>query len=86
MYLRSIACFNSDWMIINVRVVPNAKRPSITKEGSSSYKVRVNAPAVEGKANERLREILAEYFSVRKSDVSIENGSKGRDKTVIISE
>lgn len=71
-------------MIISVRVIPNAKRPSITREGSSSYKVKVDAPAVEGKANGRLIEIIAEYFGVRKSEISIENGAKGRKKVVRI--
>lgn len=48
----------------------------------SEYRVRIDAKAAEGKANERLRKLLADYFNVRKSDVTIVHGSKSRKKAV----
>ncbi|VVB76615.1 putative ACR, YggU family [uncultured archaeon] len=71
-------------MRISVTVVPNAKVASVAKTGNASYKVKVNARAVEGRANERLVEILADYFSLPKSCVTIVGGLKGRSKTVDI--
>ncbi|MBP2324027.1 uncharacterized protein YggU (UPF0235/DUF167 family) [Kibdelosporangium banguiense] len=43
------------------------------------------APAVEGKANERLRAVLAKAFGVRKGDVSVVAGDRGRDKVIELS-
>ena len=50
----------------------------------SIVRVRVAAPAVDGKANEELLEFLAEFFGVKKSYVSILRGEKGKEKTVQI--
>ncbi len=71
-------------MEIKVRVVPNAKAPSITKTGENSYRIKVNAPAIDGKANRRLIEILAEHFGKPKAKVRIIRSISGRDKTIEI--
>lgn len=47
-------------------------------------KLRLAAPAVEGKANEALVEFLAGYFGVPKRNVRIASGLKSRQKRVII--
>ncbi len=44
--------------------------------------VAVVAPAVEGKANEAVRKALAAAFGVRRRDVAIVVGERGRDKVV----
>lgn len=44
--------------------------------------VAVAAPAVEGKANEAVRKALAAAFGVRKQDVRVVHGERGRDKVV----
>lgn len=69
-------------MRINVRVTANARSPTVAKVGESSYRVRVDAPAVEGRANERLLEILAEHFGTKKARVRLLSGSRGRDKVL----
>ncbi|MFH1406573.1 MAG: DUF167 domain-containing protein [Candidatus Omnitrophota bacterium] len=71
--------------IINVRVVPNAKKNEVKKE-NNLYKIYLSAPAREGKANKLLVEILADEFSVRKSQVRIIRGEKSRDKIVEITQ
>ena len=71
-----------DGMEIRVRVTPNAKLPSVTKLGDSDYRVKVDARPVEGKANARLVEILADHFGAPKSHVVILKGSSGRNKVV----
>lgn len=50
----------------------------------SIVRVRIAAPAVEGKANEELMEFLSEFFGVPKKKVSILRGEKGREKTIQI--
>jgi uncharacterized protein len=69
-------------MRINVRVTPNARSPLVLRVDDLNYKVRVDARAVEGRANERLVELLAEHFSIPKSRVRIVKGGAGRNKIV----
>jgi len=70
-------------MFIEVKVVANAPKESI-KEENGIYKVRINAPAVDGKANKKLVEFLAGYFGVRKSGVFIKSGAHSRRKIIFI--
>ncbi len=69
-------------MIINVTAIPGAKKPEVIKIDANEYKVKIDAPAQEGRANIRLIEILAAHFSVRKSQVKIIRGVRSRRKTV----
>jgi len=70
-------------MRISVKVIPNSIKPSVVRMGSK-LKVKVDAPREEGKANERLIEILADYFHVKKSQVRILKGWKSENKIVEI--
>jgi hypothetical protein len=47
-------------------------------------KVSVNAPPVDGKANEAVQRVLAETFGVPRSAVTILRGETGKRKTVRI--
>jgi len=71
-------------MIIRVRVIANAKHNEVMSRVGSIVRVRISAPAVEGKANEELIEFLAEFFGVPQRQVSILRGEKGKEKTVQI--
>lgn len=70
-------------MLINVRVTPKAKQNKVVVE-ADRLKVYLTAPPVEGKANQALIEILAEHYGVRRSQVKIIKGQKGRDKVMEI--
>lgn len=70
-------------MKYSIRVVPQAKR-NMLKQEDNGLKVYLTAPAVEGKANKALKEFLAGYFGVRKSQIQIIKGLKSRDKTINI--
>lgn len=67
-----------------VTVKPRAKREAVEQVGDGAYVVLVRAPAREGKANQALTEILAEYFSVAKSAVRIVRGETSRKKLIEI--
>jgi hypothetical protein len=71
-------------MIIKVRVIPNAKRNEVVGRIGSILRVKVSAPAVEGKANEELCFFLSEFFDVRRSMVFLRKGERGREKTIEI--
>lgn len=63
---------------------PGARRSEIAGLHGERLKIRLAARAVEGAANEALREFLAEAFLVGKKDVQIESGAASRQKRVSI--
>ncbi len=69
---------------IGVRAVPDAKREFIDRLPQGAYHVAVVEPAEGGRANERVREVLAEYFNVPVKDVQIIRGAKTHGKIVRI--
>ncbi|TNC22661.1 DUF167 domain-containing protein [Amycolatopsis alkalitolerans] len=65
-----------------VRVKPGAKRDFVGGEHAGALIVSVKAPAVEGKANEAVRKVLAKALGVRSRDVVVVQGERGRDKVI----
>ncbi|HEV2781971.1 MAG TPA: DUF167 domain-containing protein [Actinophytocola sp.] len=66
-----------------VRVRPGASRTAVGGRWSGgALIVAVAAPAVAGKANEAVRRALAEAFGVRRRQVAIVRGERGRDKLI----
>ncbi|MGA2090840.1 MAG: DUF167 domain-containing protein [Endomicrobiales bacterium] len=71
-------------MMIKVRVIPNSKRNEVVSRIGSILRVKISAPAVEGRANEELCDFLSEFFEVRRSNVFLRKGERGREKTIEI--
>ena len=69
---------------VTVRVQPNAGRNRIVKFDNCILYVKLAAPPVDGKANEALIRHLSDILHVPKSEISIERGLAGRNKTVAI--
>lgn len=65
-----------------IRVKPGAKRDAVGGEWNGALVVAVKAPAVEGKANEAVRKVLANALGVRARDLVVVQGERGRDKLV----
>ena len=70
-------------MNVDIRVVPGAKKQEIKRDGQS-LKMKLVSRAQEGKANRELVDYLASIFSVRKSEVRIVSGERGRKKVVFL--
>jgi uncharacterized protein len=70
--------------IIRFHVVPNAKRDRVVGQHGDAIKIKLRAPAVEGKANAALRCFLAEELKMPERAIVIERGDKSRDKLVRI--
>lgn len=66
----------------SVRVQPRAARSGVAGLYAGSLRVRLNAPPVDGAANESLVELLAERLGVPRRDVSIVGGAASRSKVV----
>lgn len=71
-----------DGIELTVRVVPGARRSEVADVAVAHLRVRVNAPAVEGKANAELCRFLADWCGVRTNAVDVVSGDRGRLKRV----
>lgn len=67
-----------------VRVVPGAARSALAGLGGGVLRVRVAAPAVEGKANAALLAFLAGRLGLRPRALRLVVGERGREKVVVI--
>jgi uncharacterized protein (TIGR00251 family) len=67
---------------IRVKVTPNAKRSEIIGRLGDAWKIRLQAPPVDGKANKALTEFLAEKFSIRRDAVVLLAGASSHDKRI----
>jgi uncharacterized protein (TIGR00251 family) len=70
--------------ILRVHVVPNAKRDSVVGEHGGAVKVKLRAPAVEGKANAALIRFLAKQMKLPQFAIVLKRGEKSRDKVIQI--
>ena len=67
---------------VDVRVQPRASRTEIVGLHGAALKVRLQAPPVEGAANEALVRLLAERLGVPRKAVRVVAGATSRAKTV----
>lgn len=67
-------------MKILVSVKPNSKQESIHQDEKGVLTVRVNAPPVDGRANQRVIELLAKHFGTSKSKIELVSGGKAKTK------
>jgi uncharacterized protein (TIGR00251 family) len=67
-----------------VRAVPRASRSGVAGEQDGALKVRLAAPPVDGEANAELIRVLADFFNVSRSKVSVIAGHSSKNKIVRI--
>ncbi len=67
-----------------VRVQPRASKEEIAGEMGGALKVRLQAPALEDRANEALVEFLAQLLKTSRSAVRILGGERSRKKRLEI--
>ena len=70
--------------IFSVRVQPRASKDELAGELNGALKIRLQAPAVENRANNALIEFLAELLKTPKSAVRILSGDRSRTKRIEI--
>jgi hypothetical protein len=69
-------------VLIDVRVVPRASKAGVAGTRDGALLVRLNAPPVEGAANEELIALFAKLLEVPRKAVTIVSGERGRLKRV----
>jgi uncharacterized protein (TIGR00251 family) len=67
---------------VDIQVKPRSSREAVGPVQGDRLLVSVNAPPVDGKANEAVVRVLADTFGVSKSAVTIVRGETGKKKTV----
>jgi len=65
-------------------IVPNAKQEKVIGEHGAAIKIKLRAPALEGKANAALRRFLAERLQIPERKIVLEHGQKSREKLIRI--
>jgi len=73
-------------MEYRVKVTTGKKNESVEVGRDGRLLVCVSAPREEGKANERMRELLAEHFDVSFDAVGIRRGHLSATKIVFVKE
>lgn len=71
-------------IVIRIQAKPGAKQNAVTDIGNEAVGVQINAPPVEGEANTELVKYMAAVLGLRKSDISLDKGSRSRQKTVVV--
>lgn len=78
-------CINKSGNIsIKILAKPGAKQNCITDITEDGIGVQIAAPPVEGEANTELIKFFSKVLGLRKSDVSLDRGSKSRSKMLVI--
>jgi uncharacterized protein (TIGR00251 family) len=69
---------------LRLRVSPGARRSEFVGPHGDAWKVRVAAPAEDGRANEAVLRLLAETLEVPRRNVTLVSGHATRDKVVAL--
>lgn len=69
---------------LRIKAIPGAKRPGLAGPLGDRLKVKVNAPAEDGKANRAICDLIAREFSVNPAHVTVESGHSSPEKTLRI--
>lgn len=69
-------------MKLHVTVHPNSRKPRIVSNEDGSLDIYVSQPATEGKANQAVIAILADYLGTPKSRITLLRGAKSKKKVV----
>jgi uncharacterized protein (TIGR00251 family) len=67
-----------------VKVIPRSSKNELLELDSKMIRATLNAPPIEGKANQALVELLARSCRVPKGSVEILSGKKSRRKVILI--
>lgn len=73
----------NEGVILRLTIVPRASRNAVVGPYGDSLKIRLQAPPVDGNANQALLHFLAEALDVPRSRLELVSGHTGRQKRVL---
>jgi uncharacterized protein (TIGR00251 family) len=66
---------------VRIHAVPGSKKTSFSyDEFTKSLRIKISAPALDGKANKELLSLLADLLG----DIELHSGSKSREKLILV--
>uniref|UniRef100_A0A182NQE4 Uncharacterized protein n=1 Tax=Anopheles dirus TaxID=7168 RepID=A0A182NQE4_9DIPT len=71
-------------LIVKILAKPGAKASGITDVSEEGIGCQIAAPPIDGEANTELIKYLSKLLDLRKSDISLDRGSKSRQKTIVL--
>jgi uncharacterized protein YggU (UPF0235/DUF167 family) len=66
---------------VRVKVIPRSSRSELIPDGEN-YKAYLHSAPTGGQANDELISLVADYFGIPKSSISIARGVKSRIKEI----
>src|SRR4051812_43445865 len=82
--LRPCLSVRGGGVLLQVSVMPNAKRTGVDGLHDGALRVRLAAPPIDGRANEALVAWLAKSLGVARRDIDVLRGESSRRKQVAI--
>ncbi|CAB3360962.1 Hypothetical predicted protein [Cloeon dipterum] len=70
---------------LKVHAKPGAKMNTITDISDEGIGIQIAAPPVDGEANSEIVKYVAFVLGLRKSDVTLDRGSRSRQKVLVVS-
>jgi hypothetical protein len=67
-----------------VHVQPGAKRSGVAGLHGDRLKIRIAAPALDGRANDALVAFVAETLGIAKGRVGVAKGAQSREKLLVV--
>ena len=75
---------HAEGVLLPVWAKPGAKKNGVQGERDGALVVAVNAPPEDGRANAALVEVLHEVLGLKRSQIELVSGHKGRDKRFLL--
>lgn len=69
---------------IAIRAQPGAKKNAIVGEHNGALKIAVTAPPLDGRANDAILDLLADWLGAKRGYLELIRGTSNRDKVVLI--
>jgi len=71
-------------LVLKLRVQPRAAHEGVAGPHAGRLRLRVSTPPVDGRANARVAQLLAELLGVPPGSIELLRGHTGRDKDVLV--
>ena len=75
---------NAPQTTLDIRVLPRSSRNEIVGKQDDIYRIKLTAPAIEGKANKALISLLTKRLGLPKAKIQIISGERSRTKSIRI--
>jgi uncharacterized protein (TIGR00251 family) len=72
--------------LITLLVKPNAKKVFVNPLDSETYEIAISSKPEKGKANREIIEVLANFFKIKKTQITILRGHKSQKKIIQITD